>query len=101
MVILNSISIRDLYELNNPIIVDIRASYYYELGHMRGAISIPYYNLLNNYHHYLNKYSSYYLYCDSGDQSREIADRLRNFGYNTTSIEGGYLEYQRLFGKVW
>ena len=57
---MNSISVVDLYKLNNPIIVDIRNSYYFEMGHMKGAISIPYYNLLNNYSHYLNKYSVYY-----------------------------------------
>ena len=94
---MNSISVVDLYKLNNPIIVDIRNSYYFEIGHMKGAISIPYYNLLNNYSHYLNKYSVYYLYCDTGEQSMEIANRLNNFGYHVMSVAGGYLEYQRLF----
>lgn len=94
---MNSISVVDLYKLNNPIIVDIRNSYYFEMGHMKGAISIPYYNLLNNYSHYLNKYSVYYLYCDTGEQSMEIANRLNNFGYHVISVAGGYLEYQRLF----
>lgn len=98
---MNSISIDNLLLLTDPIIVDIRASYYYGLGHIKGSISIPYYNLLSNYSHYLNKHDNYYLYCDSGDQSREIADRLRKFGYKTTSIEGGYLEYERLLGKTW
>lgn len=94
---MNSISVVDLYKLNNPIIVDIRNSYYFEMGHMKGAISIPYYNLLNNYSHYLNKYSVYYLYCDTGEQSMEIANRLNNFGYHVISVAGGYLEYQRIF----
>lgn len=94
---MNSISVVDLYKLNNPIIVDIRNSYYFEMGHMKGAISIPYYNLLNNYSHYLNKYSVYYLYCDTGEQSMEIANRLNNFGYHVMNVAGGYLEYQRLF----
>ena len=69
------------------------------MGHMKGAISIPYYNLLNNYSHYLNKYSTYYLYCDMGEQSASIANRLNNFGYHVLSVDGGYLEYQRIFGK--
>ena len=96
---MDTISVVDLYRLDNPIIVDIRNSYYYDMGHMKGAISIPYYNLLNNYSHYLNKYSIYYLYCESGDQSREIADRLNRFGYHVRSIIGGYLEYQRMFER--
>ena len=85
----------DIVLENNPIIVDIRSAYSYSLGHIRGAINVPYYNLLNNYSHYLSKYNRYYLYCDIGDQSLEIAERLRNFGYDTYSIKGGYQDYLR------
>ena len=90
------ISIAEVLSIANPIIVDIRSNYYYSLGHISGAISVPYYNLLNNYSHYLNKYNKYYLYCDVGDQSVEIATRLRRFGYDTYSISGGYQEYLRI-----
>ena len=89
------ISIIDILRLNNPIIIDIRSNYTYNLGHISGAISVPYYNLLNNYSHYLNRYSKYYLYCESGDQSLEIAKRLNSFGYDVVSIMGGYQEYLR------
>ena len=81
--------------INNPIIIDIRSNYSYNLGHISGAISVPYYNLLNNYSHYLSKYNKYYLYCDTGDQSLEIVERLNKFGYDTLSIIGGYQEYLR------
>ena len=87
------ISVIDLLRLNNPIIIDIRNNYSYNLGHISGAISVPYYNLLNNYGHYLSKYNKYYLYCDTGDQSLEIVLRLNKFGYDTISIIGGYQEY--------
>lgn len=89
------ISIVELMMLNAPIIIDVRSNYYYSLGHIRGAISVPYYNLLNNYSHYLSKYNRYYLYCDSGDQSLEIVTRLNSFGYDTLSVIGGYQEYLR------
>ncbi len=95
---MNSIRVEELMLLNNAIIVDIRAYYYYNLGHIVGAISIPYYNLLNNYSHYLNPNSSYYLYCDTGEQSREIVLRLERFGYHVINIIGGYNEYLRVFG---
>ena len=95
-----SISVLDLLKLDNPIIVDIRNSYYYNMGHIEDAISIPYYNLLNNYSHYLTKSNTYYLYCDIGEQSHEIANRLQQFGYNVFSISGGYLEYCRLKGRA-
>ena len=91
--IVNSISIDNLMQLNNPIIVDIRDNYNYNLGHIKNAINIPYYNLLNNYSHYLNKRDRYYLYCLEGRQSEEIALRLKAFGYDTLSIIGGYEAY--------
>jgi len=75
------------------VIVDIRTNYDYSNGHIDGAINIPYYNLLNNYSHYLNKHQFYYLYCEYGMQSKEISDRLNSFGYQTDSISGGYSEY--------
>ena len=87
------ISVIDLLRLNNPIIIDIRSNYSYNLGHISGAISVPYYNLLNNYSHYLSKYNRYYLYCDTADQSLVIVLRLKKFGYDTISIIGGYQEY--------
>ena len=97
---MDRISVRELLNLNNPIIVDVRNSYYYNISHIKGSISIPYYNLLNNYSHYLNKYSTYYLYCDTGEQSSKIVNRLNNFGYHTVSVDGGFLEYQRLYGNI-
>ena len=95
-----SISIIELLRLNNPLIIDIRNNYYYEIGHIKNAISIPYYNLINNYSHYLNKEDTYYLYCDMGEQSYEIAKRLQKLGYKTYSIEGGYLAYCRIKEEV-
>lgn len=92
------IRVSELLQLNNPTIIDIRNYYYYSLGHIRGAISVPYYNLLNNYSHYLNKYSKYYLYCETGEQAIEIVERLNRFGYDTVNIIGGYQEYVRFIG---
>ncbi len=94
----NNIRVEEVMLLHNPTIVDVRAFYYYSLGHIPGAISVPYYNLLNNYSHYLNQYSVYYLYCETGEQSREITERLNRFGYRTINIIGGYQEYLRVFG---
>ena len=94
------IGVAELMMLSNPIIIDIRSNYYYNLGHISGAISVPYYNLLNNYSHYLSKYSRYYLYCEIGDQSSEISKRLNKFGYDTYSVIGGYQDYLRFIGGM-
>lgn len=94
---MNSISIRELLRLSNPNIIDIRNNYYYNLGHIPGAVNIPHYDLLTNYRYYLNKYSIYYLYCDTGEQSLEISNRLNEFGYKTINISGGYETYLKIF----
>ena len=88
---MNTISVKNLKLIDNPIIIDIRDNYYYNISHIKNSINIPYYNLLNNYSHYLNKDNMYYLYCEEGKQSYEISKRLNLFGYNTKSIEGGFL----------
>lgn len=86
----NVISISELKNISNPIIIDIRDNYSYNISHIKNSINIPYYNLLNNYTHYLNKNNVYYLYCEEGRQSSEISKRLNSFGYNTKSIMGGF-----------
>ena len=85
----------EFLNIDNPIVIDIRNKYYYDISHIKNSISIPYYNLLNNHSYYLNKGDVYYLYCDTGDKSYEVASRLEKFGYNVFSICGGYIEYQK------
>ena len=87
-----AINVDDL-KFNNSNIIDVRDNYSYNMGHIEGAVNIPYYKLLGNYSRFLNKYEKYYLYCDYGEQSKEISTRLNLFGYNTESIHGGYKEY--------
>ena len=93
---MNSIDVSVLLSLGDVNVIDVRNNYYYNMGHIDGAINIPYYNLLNNYKYYLNKYSVYYLYCDTGEQSFEIVNRLNSFGYSLININGGYEAYERL-----
>ena len=59
---MNTISLSELKKISNPIIIDIRDNYSYNISHIKNSINIPYYNLLNNYSHYLNKNNVYYLY---------------------------------------
>ncbi len=94
------ISIEELLNIDNSVIIDIRNSYYYDMGHIEGAISIPYYNLFSNYSYYLDKSDTYYLYCDTGDKSYDMAHYLNNLGYRVFSVDGGYLLYCRLKKKA-
>ena len=91
---MNEVSINELYGGNDVNIIDVRDNYSYSMGHIEGAINIPYYSLLANYSIYLDKKKKYYLYCDYGHQSKEISDRLNAFGYNTFYIKEGYLYFK-------
>ena len=91
---MNTVSIDEIMRMDNPIIVDIRDNYSYSMSHVKNAINIPYYNLLNNFSHYLSKNKQYYLYCSEGIQSLEISKRLNSFGYDTKSIEGGFVTFR-------
>ena len=94
---MNEISIKQLMNLKNPKIIDIRDNYSYSQGHINNAVNIPYYSLLSNYSIYLNKTDTYYLYCDYGKQSMEISNRLNLFGYHTFYIKEGYLDFKNNF----
>lgn len=93
---MNGISIYELLKISNPKIVDIRDKYSYNMGNIKGSINIPYYSLLSNYSIYLNKQDTYYLYCDYGQQSKEISARLNLFGYKTIYVKEGYLDFQNI-----
>lgn len=93
---MNSVSVEYVLSQNSANIIDIRDNYTYNLGHIDGAINIPYYNLLNNFSHYLNKNKRYYLYCSNGKQSGEISNRLNLFGYDVINIDGGYDAYKNI-----
>lgn len=93
---MKEITIENLLLLKQPIIIDVRNNYDYNQGHINTAINIPHYNLTYNHHHYLNKYNTYYLYCDTGEKSKEVTKHLNYEGYIVINITGGYQAYKKL-----
>lgn len=71
-------------------IIDIRSNSKYKIGHINGAINIPYKELYLNYRRYLNKSTRYYIYCDYGNLSLDLVNYLNNLGYNCVNLDGGY-----------
>ena len=90
--IMNEVSIYEIKDKEN--IIDIRDNYSYNLGHLANAKNIPYYSLISNFSLYLNKNTVYYLYCDHGNQSKELSSRLNLFGYKTYYVKEGYLDFK-------
>ncbi len=90
---MNSISINDLLKMNNINIIDIRNRNSYVMGHIPQAINIDEYDLLFNTANYLDKNTRYYLYCDYGNRSEQLVNKLNSRGYDTVNIDGGYHNY--------
>lgn len=75
--------------------IDIRSNTLYNKGSLPNAINIPRQVLLLKPELYLKKNTTYYLYCDEGEQSRAVSRELNELGYHTYSIEGGFHAYQK------
>lgn len=74
-------------------LIDVRSSYKYNLGTIKGAINIPTEELLYNYQKYLRKDKVYYIFCDSGSSSLRLSNILNSMGYKVYNIKGGYRGY--------
>jgi len=87
---IESISVSDLKLLGDINIIDIRSIEKYNSKHILNAKNIPMEQLLINPDRYLNRYETYYIYCQKGIQSRKLCQILKNNGYNAINITGGY-----------
>ena len=72
--------------------IDIRDSKSYNNGHIAGAINIPFNRLISN-PEILDKKETYYLYCQSGSNSRILVSYLNSLGYSCINLDGGYSKY--------
>ncbi|MBE6153618.1 MAG: rhodanese-like domain-containing protein [Firmicutes bacterium] len=88
----------NLKKILNPKInlIDIRTVTSYKLEHIPYAKNIGKNELMFNTSKYLKKGLTYYIYCQKGIQSRSLVNYLRNEGYDTISLVGGYENYKKL-----
>ena len=75
------------------VLLDIRDKYEYILGHINNSVNVPYNYLILMPDTYLNFYTTYYIYCDSGSKSRKACIYLKELGYKVVDLIGGYNEY--------
>ena len=93
---MNSIEIDKLkqkMEKESLNIIDIRAPYEYINGKIPTAINIDKILLTAMPERYLDKQKTYYIYCQSGYSSGNLAVKLNRLGYNVINITGGYNNY--------
>jgi rhodanese-related sulfurtransferase len=92
---MKDISVTELKQMIPGIkIIDIRDDYQFNMGSLPTSINIPTNFLLTNPDIYLNKNSTYYLYCEYGTTSQKVCNQLSNKGYNVINILGGFSEYK-------
>ena len=74
---------------------NISDKYEYIIENIRNSVNIPYNYLALLPENYLNKSSTYYIYCDSGKKSRKLCLLLNQLGYKTVDLIGGYQHYHK------
>lgn len=88
---ISSIGVKELLKIMDTAnIIDIRNSFNYNNNHIPNSKNIPYEKLLVNPNEYLDRYKTYYIYCQRGISSKNICQILNKQGYRVINIEGGY-----------
>ena len=87
------VTVEEFLKIDNPNVIDIRMPQKYNENHIRRALNINSYDLMNNPEKYLNRSLIYYIYCQKGTSSKTLAQVLRVKGYQVFNIIGGYEEW--------
>lgn len=91
---LKAINVNDIDELIGKInIIDIRETYEFKGGSIRGAKNIPMKTLLSDPSKYLNKEKTYYILCQSGARSGMACRTLAKLGFDVINVSGGLGSY--------
>ena len=91
----NQITIEQVRKLNEEyVLVDIRDEISFEYGHIDGAKNIPLAKIKED-NSLLPKDKLVVLCCKSGQISDELAENLRDDGFNAVNLEGGYYSWLR------
>lgn len=75
------------------ILLDVRDEEELTLGKIENSIHIPLSELSYNLDS-LDKNKKIYIYCKKGERSTKASEELDSLGYDTYSIEGGFIEYK-------
>ena len=77
------------------ILLDVRRADEFESGHIPGAINLPNEEIGTEEIHALpDKSQTIYVYCRSGNRSRQAADKLLALGHTNIIEFGGILDYK-------
>ncbi len=94
--ILDAKTFKNAITKDNVQLVDVRTSQEYEEGHIFDAINIDFYSgKFNVEFSKLEKEEPIYIYCKSGNRSKQTANKLANMGFvEIYDLAGGILNYK-------
>ena len=70
-------------------ILDVRELYEYNICNIPDSTLLPLNTLINNYETALNKETTYFILCHTGQRSYYVTDFLTKKGYSAVNILGG------------
>jgi len=85
---MNVIGTKALFELTNPIIIDVREPFEYVSGHAPTAESIPLGELVSRVEE-LDRDNTVYVICESGGRSGQAVEWLSTQGFDAVNVDGG------------
>lgn len=91
---MKSININEIKKMGDINLIDVRETFEYENGSVKGAKNIPMTGLVMNSNNFLNKDEKYYIMCQAGSRSLQVCHELENQGYDVVNLEGGYGMYE-------
>ena len=78
----------------NYILLDVRRAYEFEEGHIPGAVNLPNEEIGTEEIPSLpDKAQTIYIYCRSGNRSKQATDKLLALGYTNLIEFGGIIDY--------
>ena len=78
----------------NYILLDVRRADEFEAGHIPGAVNLPNEEIGTEEIPSLpDKAQTIYIYCRSGNRSKQVADKLLALGYTNLIEFGGIIDY--------
>ena len=88
-------AITQMAEEDNFILLDVRTPEEFADGHIPGAINIPNESIgENDITELPDKEQRIYVYCRSGNRSKQASAKLVNLGYTNVVEIGGIIDYQ-------
>lgn len=88
-------AITQMAEEDNFILLDVRTPEEFADGHIPGAINIPNENIgENDIAELPDKERRIYVYCRSGNRSKQASTKLVNLGYTNVIEIGGIIDYE-------